>query len=414
MYYLVETVCSIAEIIFLSILAKSFFDSRDNPKWVIPFAYLFFGIILLWLSLYPEATFIRTAYWAIAGTILIIVHFRTKFVPAVFTSLSFIVICSLTEVAVMVMLSLCGLNNQALMEIGDARILYVIVCHIVELFLIVIVHFITELTTGTLSGKVLFPICPSLLISILFCCLLASEISANMDMNPLYLVIALGLLYTNIIIIFYTTWLQEKENAQRSLEIANHHYAMQKEYYEQFRSQQEQTRALWHDISKYLRAAKVENTSTRSLEQLQEMVDSIAPVVDVNNRVVSIILNEYVQNANQAETRLSLDVQIPQELGITAADLYILLGNTLDNALDACSELPVNDRQISLQLRLHNQMLFYRISNPYNSAHLHRKRNQFHGYGLKNVQECVKRNHGTMEVSTEQNTYTITVHINCT
>jgi hypothetical protein len=414
MYYFVDIVCSVAEIIFLSFLAESFFPRRENHKWVTALAYVVFGLILVGLSLYPELTVLRTVFWVMGGTLLIRILFNTKWLSSLFSCLSFVVICGLTDIVVMVLLSFFGLSNQLLMEEGSSRTLYTIISHLVLLLFVVFIRLVKRHTTNGLSTKVLLPVCPSLLISILFCCLLASEISANMDMNPLYLVIALGLLYTNIIIIFYTTWLQEKENAQRSLEIANHHYAMQKEYYEQFRSQQEQTRALWHDISKYLRAAKVENTSTQSLEQLQEMVDSIAPVVDVNNRVVSIILNEYVQNANQVETRLSLDVQIPPELGITAADLYILLGNTLDNALDACSELPVNDRQISLQLRLHNQMLFYRISNPYNSAHLHRKRNQFHGYGLRNVQECVKRNHGTMEVSTEQNTYTITVHINCT
>ena len=129
-------------------------------------------------------------------------------------------------------------------------------------------------------------------------------------------------------------------------------------------------------------------------------------------RVNNIILNEYIQLANEAEAILSLDVQIPSELPITAADLYILLGNTIDNALDACSALPQEERTIDLQLRMHNQMLFYRISNPYSQEHIHRKRNQFHGYGLKNVLECVRRNNGNLEVSDSDNHFTLTALIN--
>lgn len=413
MYYFVDIVCSFAEVIFLSFLASSFSAWRNNQLWIKVLAYACFVSISLFLSYTPNLSFLRTLFWAIGGTALVAAVYNTKLLSAIFISFSYLVICALTDIVLMVFLSFFNLGNQELMVEGNARTLYIVLTHIAQLFLVVIIRFVKGTSTGCISAKVLLPVCPCLIISILFCCLLASDISHEKDVNPLYLVVAIGLLYTSIVIIFYTISLQEQENARHSLELANHHYAMQKEYYEQFHSQQEQTRALWHDIKKYIRAVEAETGSQTSLAQLQEMVNSITPVVDVNNRVANIILNEYVQIANDAETALALDVQIPTELSITAADMYIILGNTLDNALDACGELPKEDRKISFQLRLHNQMLFYRISNPYAQAHLKRKRNQFHGYGLKNVQECVKRNNGSMEVSTENNTYTVTVLINC-
>lgn len=413
MYYFVDAVCSIADIFFLFFLASSFFPQRSNRRGIMAVTYSLFGIILLLLSANPDMALIRTGFWIIGGSIFVWIIFNTKPLPSLFVGLSFLCIGGLAETAVMALLSFLGLKNQALLEVGSARVLYIIISHIAEFTLVIIVRFSKWVTTGRLSPKVLLPVCPCFAISILFCLLLGSDISKEANINPLYLVVAIGLLYTSIVIVFYTVSLQEHENARHSLELANHHYAMQKEYYEQFHSQQEQTRALWHDISKYLRAVEAESNTTESLAQFQEMVNSITPVVDVNNRVVSIILNEYVQIANDAETALDLDVQIPSDLSITAADMYIILGNTLDNALDACGELPEEDRKISFQLRLHNQMLFYRISNPYVQAHLKRKRSQFHGYGLKNVQECVKRNKGSMEVSTENNTYTVTVLMNC-
>lgn len=413
MYYFVDAVCSIADILFLYILASSFFFRKKDRRWIVATTYGLFGLILLLLSANPNMMLIRTVLWVIGGSILVWIAFDAKPLPSVFVGFAFLGIGGLAEIAVMAFLSFLGLHNQALMEIGNARILYIIIVHIIELALVIVIRFSKGITTGSLSARILFPVCPCFAISVLFCCLLGTDISYGTDMNPLYLVVAIGLLYTSIVIVFYTISLQEQENVRHNLELANHHYAMQKEYYEQYRAQQEQTRALWHDIRKYLRAVEAESGSTASLEQLQEMVDSISPVVDVGNRVVSIILNEYVQIANEAETMLVLDVQIPSELPIIAADLYIVLGNTLDNALDACAEFPKNERIISLQLRMHNQMLFYRISNPYQIAHFRRKRNQFHGYGLKNVRECVTRNNGNMNISTENDTYTVTVLINC-
>lgn len=393
-------------------LAGGFFTRRVNRKSVLALSYICFGGILIMFSFCPAMTLLRTIFWGIAGTVLIIIIFETRPIAAIFVSLSYIVICALTEIAVMVLLSLFDIKNQTLTETGTTRILYIIVTHLVELLLVVSVRFIKGYSSGKLTAKVLLPVYPSLVVSIMFCCLLASDISNERNMNTFYMIIALGLLYTSITIILYTSWLQEQQDARYSLEIANQHYAMQKEYYEQLHSQQEQTRALWHDMKKYVRAIEADTAKESSMEQLQSMVDSISNVVDVNNRVVSIILNEYVQIARDTETTLSMDVQIPSQLSMTAADLYILLGSTLDNALDACLSLPQGERTIDLQLRMHNQMLFYRISNPYSQEHIHRKRNQFHGYGLKNVRECVHRNNGSIDISNDNNRFSLVALIN--
>lgn len=197
--------------------------------------------------------------------------------------------------------------------------------------------------------------------------------------------------------------------------LAEHHYAMQQEYYDQFQSQQEETRALWHDICKYLRAFEAENQGGETFKQLQEMIQSISCVVDVNNRVVSVILNEYISLAKEQNVMVTMDVQIPDELPITAADLYILIGNTLDNSLNALADLPPEKRQIALQLRLHNQVLFYKVQNPFHTDNKNRHRitNRYHGYGLKNVRACVAKYNGEMQTHIENGIYTVTAHLNC-
>ena len=44
---------------------------------------------------------------------------------------------------------------------------------------------------------------------------------------------------------------------------------------------------------------------------------------------------------------------------------YLVEILSLDNALEACASLPVERREIKLQLRKHRNMLFYQIENPY-------------------------------------------------
>lgn len=165
-----------------------------------------------------------------------------------------------------------------------------------------------------ISLKILLPVTPCWIISILLCFILTWQCFVKQyELHPMFVLVLLGLLYTSIIVIYYTNRIHDQAQEKKDWEIAEHHYAMQQEYYDQLRIQQEETRALWHDISKYLRASKVE-ASNGALAQVQDMLDSISCVVDVNNRVVSVILNEYVQTSRNCQIELALDVQVPDEL----------------------------------------------------------------------------------------------------
>lgn len=109
---------------------------------------------------------------------------------------------------------------------------------------------------------------------------------------------------------------------------------------------------------------------------------------------------------------MHLDVQIPRELSVTAADLYILLGNTLDNAIEACAALPPEQREINIKLKTHNRILFYEIENPYAPSYGNRVRGGLHGYGLQNVRRCVEKYQGTLEIQKGDNIFRVIAHMN--
>ena len=101
---------------------------------------------------------------------------------------------------------------------------------------------------------------------------------------------------------------------------------------------------------------------------------------------------------------------VSQELCISPVDLYVIIGNTVDNAVEACAQLPETERKIHIILRQANHMLFYEISNPFDSSG-YKKPGQIHGYGLKNVEKCVKNNHGNMEILRENMSFTVSIRL---
>jgi hypothetical protein len=375
--------------------------------------YGIFGAIIAVLSMSPDLSFVRltVTFWGIWVTSLVL--FNTKIIQGLLSGVAYCAIVAVNDVISVVSFQLCGVSSDALMASNPARTMLLIVAHILLFGIVIILCILNRKSASKMSVKILLPVLPCWAISILLGFVFTWQcVVMEYEWHPLFLVVLIGLLYTNIIMIYFTNKTSEQAQLKKDFEIAEHHYAMQQEYYDQLCVQQEETRALWHDISKYLRALQIDKSDS-ALMEVQQMLESVSQVVDVNNRAVSVILNEYFQTAKDADIAIALDVLIPAELFVTAADLYVLLGNTLDNAIEACSELPKEQRRISLKLKKHNSMLYYEISNPYDEKHLHRARGIYHGFGLKNVAKCVEKYRGKLDVRTFDGVFCVVAHMNC-
>lgn len=412
MYYVVEVACVIAEMWLIHLFLGGFFQKRQTERWLPLLLYSICGAILTVLSLIEQMVFGRILF-AIGSVLAIsMLLFTARLLPGFISGVVFCAIFAVTDIISALIFQFFGVQSEMLMGNHMYRSFYLVVCHIIMFGLVLLVCLINSTKTRQISLRILLPVTPCWIISILLCFLLTWQcFIMEYELHPMFVFVLIGLLYTSIMVIYYTNRIHDQAQEKKAWEIAEHHYAMQQEYYDQLRVQQEETRALWHDISKYLRASKVE-ASDGAFVQVQEMLDSISCVVDVNNRVASVILNEYVQAARASGIELDLDVQVPEVLFVTAADLYVLIGNTMDNAIEACQSLPSEKRRISLKLKTHNNILFYELSNPYDQEHLKRIRNYYHGYGLKNVAKCVEKYNGTIDVTKEDGIFLVTAYLN--
>lgn len=221
----------------------------------------------------------------------------------------------------------------------------------------------------------------------------------------------LWLMYCGISLLNISRQIENRLDAVRQQQDAQRQYAMQEDYYRQLQEKQAQTRALWHDLSKYLRAAKAETAPSEALEQLQSMLDDATAIVDVGNPVVNVVLNEYIQSAKALGIELRLKVQVPENLFVSAADLYILIGNTMDNAIEACRSLPQSQRFIELTLRTHQDILYYKLVNPYDGT-VKRPKDAMRGHGLDNARRSAENYDGQLLAKTEQGFFIVSAHMN--
>ena len=420
MLVVVEVLGSISSVLLLFLYILSFFHLDSSAqKWKIALAVIFLMVILSTLNLFPSFVIPRVICLTAGGAILSYLFFNTTIWQAIFMGVSFEVIAAILEVVMMGILGLLHFDTALLMTRDNTRMVFIIASQLLLLSIIVLARIFSKKQEGGLSFEWLLPLFPCQILSVFVCYIVLCKTVQN-SFDPFLILVLLTLLCINITIVFYSEAMRSSESRRRNSELAEQQYTMQKEYYQRLHENQEETRALWHDIKKNVLAMQA-FADKKDQQQLQQIVqqandtlDSISTVVDIDNIVISSILDSYARSAEESDIDFHLDVMVPPTLPISPVDLYIILGNTLDNAIEACIALPKKKRYINILLRKENGILFYRIQNSYNGEkekiHLHGK---FHGYGLNNVRKCVSKYGGSVTPIQGTNSYMIEMYLNC-
>lgn len=201
-------------------------------------------------------------------------------------------------------------------------------------------------------------------------------------------------------------FVRAEEKAKRSKMLID----MKSEQYNMITEKIEKTRKSRHDIHHHINVVyqlAKENKIEQLIEYLEEYnkIDSTKePMVYCNNSTVDAILNHYILLAKDNGIEVHLNVALPEELKIRDTDLCIVIGNLLENAIEA-SEKEENKR-IKLRINRSNEYICMLVSNLYNgeikkghSGYYSRKREfKDTGIGLSSVSAVVEKYDGRMEV----------------
>lgn len=418
MYYFIELAGSITNIALLSLfMSRLFVRNKVQSKW----HYTFLTLLCTGqcvLSLFPNWVIPRTLYLLLGGFLLARLFYEVQTWPAAFASGSFFVLGSVVEILAMLLIGVRLPDMDLLMQVGAARLIYVVFSNLIQIPLLILVSHFFNREESDLRIVWLLPLISIQLASISVCYVVQCH-AADKDF-PDYMVFFMAvLLFVNIMIVFYVEALRKNEKEKYLAELTEQHYHLQIEYYQQLLEKQQETKALWHDIKKYTAAmqAVAERGNSEELHKIvRDATDAFERsknISTIGNPVVDALLNQYLHTAEENGIKVTLDVTIPEVLSISPLSLSILIGNTFDNAIEACCDLPPEQRKIHLQLRKQYRSLFYRLDNPYSDISRSLRVGSHHGYGLKNVKRVVKESDGDFYAEKKNGTFTVKVRLNC-
>ena len=134
--------------------------------------------------------------------------------------------------------------------------------------------------------------------------------------------------------------------------------------------------------------------------------------------VVNALLSYYVAAAEAEDVLCDIRAQIPDNLPhISNSSLCVLIGNLLENALDACKRMSTGDRYLTFRARVQGEMLSVTVDNTYNGqVKLYRgqfvssKRDAI-GTGLRSVENIAARHGGAASFEPGETMFRSSVYI---
>lgn len=119
------------------------------------------------------------------------------------------------------------------------------------------------------------------------------------------------------------------------------------------------------------------------------------------NAGVDAILNSKLALAEQNGLHIKCDAELPKELDINQLDLCVLLGNLIDNAIEACEQIEnAEERFLRIYLCMKKKQLYLSVSNATKEVirrldkdYITNKRGN-HGHGLRRIDLIVEKYDG--------------------
>ena len=271
--------------------------------------------------------------------------------------------------------------------------------------------------------------------SILILCTLASEINRGLDIiypgSFLFLVgVLIFMSWTAVLGWNYIRRLfdEAERSAQLELEVTamNRNLDMQRTLYNNLTQSTEEVRALRHDLRHQLSAIRgylSDGNVSGALGYVDAISGNIPEIANkllCDNFAVNAVAVHYVDKAAKNSIQIEMKLVVPKDLGrIPDYDMSIIVGNLLENAIEACLYVPVDKRFIRVNSKMVKNRLTLVIDNSFDGTYTEqggvfysRKRSgKSKGVGISSVHVVVERYGGSLKYEVANGVFMASLYV---
>lgn len=206
----------------------------------------------------------------------------------------------------------------------------------------------------------------------------------------------------------------------------HHMEALIHKQHQEFLSQQAASAAVhqkYHDLKNCLIGLKAEGGAgstvrRQMIAELEQVMRPLETEIKTGNEFLDIILAEKIAACQKKGIRLTPYADGGSVAFVDGLDLCVIVGNALDNAIEAVESLPPEEREIHLRLARSHGMALLSVQNFHRGVLRQDGQGFFktskadasnHGYGLHGIAQIAEKYDGTVTVDTTQREFTLNV-----
>ena len=304
------------------------------------------------------------------------------------------------------------------MEVSWNRLVTIIIGTSVYYLLLELVIFVKRKNNELKPKQWTFLLCVPLVSSVLMVSLFEAAIShreslAYLISNFISIISVLGL---NFLAYFVITELTKNNKIETEYKMLKQSKSYEEKNIEDIQRIYDETRVIRHDVKHHDKhilseLQKIPDISPGQQKQidkikkyisdLDEEITDVSYKIITGNSVVDNILNYKISSAEKAGIKVSYYIE-NNPIEIPNIDICRIFGNLFDNAIEACKNSGVEDKNIEIRMYKKKVYRCIMVSNTTNSLVLKtnpdlvstKKEKDLHGFGLKSIRSIVEKYDG--------------------
>ncbi len=323
-----------------------------------------------------------------------------------------VVIISSNFVTAVLSVTLKSTPMQLFTMRGWYRVLGLLMCQTLNLLLCSLILKFVSKTVFSLKKKEWI-----LVISVFFISILSfgviqvalNEAKLSETTSLMLMMCEIGLLVLDIICLYITISLNQSNRTAEKLKLKEQQFKHEIQYAESVRSQYQEIRRIRHDIKQQLSTVsglQFEGKYDEAQKYISEVTNEIEQIeifMDVGNDFVNAILNSKLSIAKSKGIEVLCNFSGKVE-GINEYDLCNLIGNVLDNAIEA-AENAGDNAVVEVSMFSDKHKLVFTASNSISKSVLSsnpelktaKDKPELHGFGIKTIKNIAAKYDGNVD-----------------
>lgn len=228
----------------------------------------------------------------------------------------------------------------------------------------------------------------------------------------------------DLILFYFFSQMEQQLETEEKLAALYRQRDFEKEYYEassqhldQMKQMHQDFSSQIHELHEAVQQPDYKNNMTQILARSQSKIEASRKTVYSLHPIINALLCVKEEHANSIGIPMEIHCTHSSEIAIADIDICSVLGNLLDNAIEACEKIESPDRKITVDIHEKAGFLIVKISNTITEQTPTIKKIGFtsksdrenHGLGLRMVERICSKYDGSLIFVPSENKDTISI-----